>query len=226
MQPKVLVFEYQLRAKRVDGQLTFELSNEELDDLFLGFDWKTPINSYSGRTKFYWGFSISGHGEEAMPVIEARMEASVQSLAEPAFLLEMAVTPSKIDTEQKQRLLRATKLLLKRSEFRIWWDHDVRGSRKRSNKAKLKLWEELNRQKDYAGEDDLRLEDVKVSVGDALEFFGFERKAKARDVKTQFSPKLKEMQLRYHPDSETGNEETFLHMQRCRSILEKWMKKR
>ena len=225
MIPKSIAFQYLLKAKRQGDTLVWDLPDEELDKLFLKLPWREVLKRYHSRGRFYWGFSISGHGEEVFPIMDVKVETEKPSLTAPVFSLEMAVQPTKLNSEERTLLEELLESYLKDPNFKLWWDNDPRGPRKRPDKIKKRMLDAVKQMPKYAGEDDLQLEDVKVSVPEALKFFGFDKTTKPRQVKKEFRAKLKSLQLKHHPDTETGSEEKFLYLQKCRSVLEKWTKR-
>lgn len=220
-----VAYQYILKAERSDnGDFHWLTDSVKIEKLLLGVDWKPIFTKYNNRQRFYWGFSVSGcGGDELFPLIDFKIELIKASLKNPEFMLEAAVMPGKLDSEQRSLFDEAMALCIEEPEFKIWWDDDPRGPRKRKLKVKKKLLEEILKIKAYSGEDDLKLEDAKVSLEEAKEFFGFSD-LKKLEIRSIFKKKLKEMQLKCHPDSETGDEESFLFLQKCRSIMEKWLK--
>lgn len=222
---KTIAFQYMLKAKNVDGKLDWELDDADIDALFLHLPWQEVFKRYHSRSRFYWGYSISGHGEEVFPIIEVKVEVEKPSLTAPIFSFEMAVMPGKISLSERETLEATFERYLKDPDFKMWWDDDPRGPRKRPDNIKKRMFEAVKNMPYYDGSDDLQLEDVKVSVAEALQFFGFEANAKSKQVKKLYKRKLKELQLKFHPDTDTGSEEQFLFLQKCRGVLEKWTRK-
>lgn len=223
--PKILAYQYLLKASRSeDDILSWETSPELIDQLFIGFPWKTLLDDYNKRSKFYYGFSLSGHGDDLFAVIDAKIETTKPSLTAPEFLLEVAIMPHKCSSEHQEMLFKLLAATLEDAAFKVWWEHDRRGPRKRKVKDKKKIIEEIKKLGNYSGEDDLKLEDVEVSVPEALAYFGFPSHSGRKEVKKDFKLKCRKLQLEHHPDSDTGNEENFLYLQKCRSVLTKWIK--
>ena len=222
-EPKIVVYQYPLRAERIDNELTWK-NESSIDKLFLGFPWKEPLNAYNKRGRFYWGFSISGHGEEVYPVIDAKVELSKPSMANPEFILEIAVIPEKLNKDQRQLFEELLDGHIHDKIFKVWWEDDLRGPRKRSAKVKKKLIATIKRLKNYDGEDDLKLEDVDVSLKEALEFFDYEYAAKSIEVRKTYRLAFKKLVLKHHPDAESGSESSFIYLEKCRSVLETWIK--
>jgi hypothetical protein len=223
--PKILAYQYLLEANRSDQDgLSWKTDPEKIDQLFLGFPWKSILSDYNKRAKFYYGFSISGHGDELFPVVDAKIETSKMSLTTPEFLLEIAIMPDKCSLEHRKLLLEVLEATIEDPNFKVWWEHDRRGPRKRKVKDKKKIFEEIKNMDSYKDGDDLKLEDVEVSVPEALAYFGFASHLDRNEVRKEFKTKYREFQLKHHPDSETGNEENFLYLQKCRKVLAKWIK--
>jgi len=222
--PKILAYQYQLEASRDENELSWKTDVEKINHLFLGFPWKAILAGYHKRSKFYYGFSLSGHGDEIFPVVDAKIETSKMSLTAPEFLLEVAVMPHKCSAEHLSALLSVLEATIEDPGFKVWWEHDRRGPRKRKVKDKKKIIEEVKKMVSYAGEDDLKLEDVKITVPEALRYFGFVPHSDRKEVRKEFKVKYRKLQLEHHPDSETGNEENFLHLQKCHKVLAKWIR--
>ena len=225
--PKIIVYQYVLKAERDDdGNLTWNPSQDTISKLFLGFPWQEVMNSYNKRAKFYYGFSISGHGDELFPIIDAKVEIHKASLANPEFIFEIASMPTKLTKEHRDKLYEIldNETLIEKLDFKIWWDDDPRGPRKRKLKDKKKLIEEVKNLSPYTDLDDLKMEDAEVSIHEALTHFGFETNLSAKEVKKDFKTKHRQLQLKHHPDSETGSEEAFLYLQKCHNILKKWIR--
>lgn len=223
--PKILAYQYQLEATRSEeGVISWKTDPEMIDQLFLGYPWKSILADYHKRSRFYYGFSLSGHGDELFPVVDAKIEASKMSLSFPEFLLEVAVMPHKCSPEHLDALLRVLEATVEDPGFKVWWEHDRRGPRKRKVKDKKKILEEIKSMEKYAGEDDLKLEDVEVTIPEALKYFGFATHSDRKEVRKEFKLRHRKLQLEHHPDSQTGNEENFLHLQKCHKVLTKWIR--
>jgi hypothetical protein len=223
--PKILAYQYSLEAARnEEDELSWKTDSKLIDKLFLGFPWKSILSDYNKRANFYYGFSVSGHGDDLFAVIDAKVETSKASLTAPEFLLEVAVMPHKCSMEHHKLLLEVLDTTLEDATFKVWWEHDRRGPRKRKVKDKKKIIDEIKKLGNYAGEDDLKLEDVEVSISEALTYFGFAPHLDRKEVRNEFKAKYRKLQLKHHPDSETGNEENFLYLQKCRGVLGKWIK--
>lgn len=221
---KILAYQYCLKADRNDGELVWEAPSELIDKLFLGFPWVETLNSYNKRSKFYYGFSISGHGDETFAIIDAKIEACKPSINSPEFLLEIAVCPDRCSSEHRAALLELLQETTEDAEFKVWWEDDRRGPRKRKPKDKQKIIDEVIALGDYTGIDDLKLEDVEVSIKDALEFFDYPPHIDRKAARKSYKLKYRQLQLEHHPDSETGDEDKFLYLQKCRKVLDKWMR--
>lgn len=223
IEPKIVVYQYPICAEYVEGKLTWN-DEASIDKLFLGLPWKAALDAYSKRARFYWGFSISGHGEEIFPIIDSKVELDTPSMSKPEFLLEMAVMPEKLNSEQRKAFEELLDSYIKDKKFKLWWDDDPRGPRKRSPKVKKKMITLIKKLKHYAEEDDLKLEDVDVSLQEALKYFEFDKDAKSKDVRKSYKGKFKELVLKHHPDSETGSDSAFIYLEKCRTVLERWIK--
>ena len=224
--PKMVVYQLVLKAERNGNTIKWLIGDEVIDELLLNFPWKHAFEDYNRRGKFYFGFSISGHGSELFPVIDAKVEGHKASLSNPEFLIEVASMPAKLASVHRKALekLLSNKKLLERDDFKIWWEDDPRGPRKRKLKDKLQIVEQVRGIKQYVDEDDLKLEDAEVTPQEALLFFGFEKNASQKDVKDKFKAAYRQLQLQHHPDAESGSDESFLYLQKCHNILKAWMR--
>lgn len=222
---KVIVYQMLIKATKADGKFIWGLPIEDIDSLFLGVDWKGPFQKYNLRTRFYWGFSISGSGEEAYPVIEGKLELTKASLEAPEFTAELACMPGKLEQSQRDLLHQTIEKFITNEDFKVWWDDDPRGPRKRPLNTKQQLLAELKTIKSYNGSDDMKLEDVTVSIKEALQYFGYEPTIKAKEVNKSYKKKLKELQVKCHPDSDSGSEDSFVYLQKCRKVIEGWLKR-
>jgi hypothetical protein len=226
MKSKIVAYQYLLKTERAeDGTLNWELDKDKISKLFLGFPWEEVMRDYNKRAKFYYGFSISGNGSEIFPTIDAKVEMGKPSLKNPEFVIEVAAAPGKLAPEHRNLLFEVLDMMIEDDSFRIWWDHDPRGPRRRKLKDRKRLVEEVKNIEPYTNQDDLKSEDVKITIPEALEYFGFPTHLKKREVKKEFKTKYRQLQLQHHPDSETGSEEAFLLLQKCRNVIEKWIKR-
>jgi len=221
---KILAYQYTLKATREKDKLVWETPTDLIDKLFLGFPWAAILDSYNNRCKFYYGFSVSGHGDEMFAVIDSKIELSKASLTTPEFLLEVAVCTDKCAPEHKSAVMELLEGTIQDPEFKVWWEHDRRGPRKRKPKDKEKILQEVKDLGDYDGVDDLKLEDVEVTIKEALEFFDYPSHIDRKEARKSYKIKYRKLQLEHHPDSETGNEEKFLYLQKCRKVLDKWIR--
>jgi hypothetical protein len=221
---ETIAYQMPLSAKRNEaGELEWATDVDKINKLILGFDWQAALSKYNKRNKFYWGFSISGcGGEDLLPIIDAKIEMTKASIDNPEFMLEMAVMPGKLEEEHYGLLIEAFDENMEDPQFKFWWDNDPRGPRKRNLKVKGRVIKEVKQISQYSGADDLKLEDVDVSIEEAKIFFEFKDLVK-KDIRKVFKKRLKEQQLKHHPDSTTGSEESFLYLQKCRNVLEKWL---
>ncbi len=223
--PKILAYQYQLEATRNEtGEVSWKTDPEKINQLFLDFPWKSILSDYNNRLKFYYGFSLSGHGDEMFPVVDAKIETSKLSLTSPEFLLEVAVMPHKCSTKHRDLLIQLLETTIEDADFKVWWEHDRRGPRKRKVKDKKKILDEIKSTSRYGGEDDLKLEDVEITVPEALVYFGFATHLNRKEVRKDFKIRHRKLQLEHHPDAETGSEENFLHLQKCHKVLTKWIR--
>lgn len=225
--PKILAYQYPLKLKlNSTGEIeTFETPIEVIDLLLLGYPWHKAFTSYFKRSRFYWGFSVSGFGDELFPVIDAKIELEIKNLTNPRYLLEVAVMPNKLKAADREAFDNLLTTYLRDDDFKIWWDNDPRGPRNRSFKEKNKIIDEIKKLAIYKDEDDLKLEDIEVSIDEALQFFSFEKGIKPKEAAKCYKKRLKELQLSLHPDSATGNEEKFLYLQKCRTVVEKYLRR-
>ena len=218
----MLVYRVPVSAEVKDGELSL---GAEVAELSLGINWILYAKKYFRRSGFYWDLSISGHGEGSLPVIDAKVELHVKSLTVPVFMLEVATLPAKLNLDQRSTLEKVLEDNLENPEFKVWWENDHRGPRKRSAKVKKKLLDKVKLLKKYDGSDDLKLEDIQVSIKEALTYFEFDTSSSKEEVKGGFKPQLKKFQLKTHPDSETGSEEDFLYLQKCQEEILTWLKR-
>jgi len=221
---KIIAYQYVLKPTFKNSGLVWK-DESFVDSLFLGFPWREALNNYHKRARFYYGFSLSGHGEEVYPIIDAKVELSKPSLENPEFTFEAAVIPAKLGKEHYDNFIKLLESTVADKEFKVWWDDDPRGPRKRNAKVKKKLIVSIKAIKPYDGTDDLKLEDVEVSVVEALKLFNYPSDSKKPQVRSTYKQKFKELVLKHHPDSETGNESSFIYLEKCRSALEGWIKR-
>lgn len=219
--PKILAYQYEISLK--DGQL--QPDSEKITELLLGYPWQGCFDNYRARSRFYWGFSVSGFGGELVPIIDAKIETSRASFTEPQFLLEVGIMPSKLNSQDREKFLKLLETSLEDENFKVFWDSDPRGPRKRSHKEKTKILDEVKKLPDYSGEDDPKIEDIEVSLDEGLTYFGFDKEQKPKKLAELYKKALKEKQLAVHPDSESGSEEKFLYLQKCRAVVEKYLKR-
>lgn len=219
--PKILAYQYQLALK--DEQLCPDPS--KINQLLLGYPWEHAFQNYKPRARFYWGFSISGFGGDLVPIIDAKIETSKASFTTPEFVLEIGVMPTKLTVEDRKKFEELLEATLEDEEFKVFWDNDPRGPRKRSFKEKTKILEEVKKLPSYTGEDDPKIEDVSVSLDESLKYFGFEPDIKPKKAAEVYKKLLKEKQLVMHPDAEGGSEDQFLYLQKCRTVVEVYLKR-
>jgi len=223
---RILIYEYKLQANRNEqDQLEWELGPGRIKELLLGLPWQDPLQTYNRRNKFYWGMSL-GYDEGIPPIIDASIELIKPSIKHPEYQLEVLITPGKLDPKQREQLTTMLRSFKGDPKLRIGWEDSIGGPRKRTDKALKRLLKQLREIPVYNGGDDLELQDIVVSVPEALEFFGFETNTKPKMIKKTFMAKVREMQFKYHPDnSESGSEDTFVFLQKCKKVLENWIKK-
>jgi len=219
--PKILAYQYTLSVK--DNLLTPDIGR--VDQLLLGYPWKESFENYKTRARFYWGFSISGFGGDLVPAIDAKIETSKASFTTPEFVLEVGLMPNKLTLDDRKKLEDLLEATLEDNDFKVFWDSDPRGPRTRSHKEKLKILEEVRKLPTYAGEDDPKMEDVEVSLEESLKYFGFDAEIKPKKAAENYKRLLKEKQLAMHPDTESGSEDQFLYLQKCRAVVEKYLKR-
>jgi len=219
--PKILAYQYSLSIK--NDQLCPDLA--KISQLLLGYAWEQAFQNYKPRARFYWGFSISGFGGDLVPIIDAKIETSKTSFTTPEFVLEIGVMPTKLTVDDRKKFEELLESTLEDEEFKVFWDNDPRGPRKRSFKEKTKILEEVKKLPSYAGEDDPKMEDVSVSLEESLKYFGFEPGIKPKKAAEGYKRVLKEKQLVMHPDAEGGSEEQFLYLQKCRTVVETYLKR-
>ena len=219
----ILIYRVPVSSEVKDGILW--LAADEVATLSLGINWIPYAQKYFRRSGFYWDLSISGHGEGSLPVIDAKVELHLKSLTAPVFMLEVATLPSKLDLDQRSLLEEAIESNLENPEFKIWWESDHRGPRKRSAKVKRKILYGVKALKRYNGSDDLVLEDIQVSLKEALTYFELNQNSSKKEAREDFKPILKKFQLKTHPDASTGSEEDFLYLQKCKTEILAWLKR-
>jgi len=226
MYSRILIYEYELQANRDDkDQLTWEVDPERVDQLLLDLPWQKPLQTYNKRNKFYWGMSV-GYDEGIPPIIDASIELVKPSIKHPVYQLEVLITPGKLDSGQREHLDKTLRSFKGDPKLKIGWEDAISPPRKRTDKALKRLLKQLRDIPLYKGDDDLELQDSVVSVPEALEFFGFETASKQKTVSKVFTAKLREMQFKFHPDNpESGSESNFLFLQKCKNVLENWIKK-
>ena len=219
--PKILAYQYTLSFK--DEKLSPDLV--KINQLLLGYPWEQGFQNYKPRARFYWGFSISGFGGDLVPIIDAKIETSKASFSSPEFILEVGVMPNKLISDDRKKFEELLEATLEDDDFKVFWDSDPRGPRKRSFKEKTKILDEVKKLPAYLGEDDPKMEDVDVSLEEAMKYFGFEAGIKPKKAAEGYKRVLKEKQLVMHPDTESGSEDQFLYLQKCRTVVEKYLKR-
>jgi len=58
-----------------------------------------------------------------------------------------------------------------------------------------------------------------------MKYFRFEAGIKPKKAAEGYKRVLKEKQLVMHPDTESGSEDQFLYLQKCRTVVEKYLKR-
>lgn len=218
---RVLVYQYPFTLTRNgDSSITWEPSLEDLDKLFLGLQWKDILLTYSSRNDFYWGFEIKGESD-MFPILEAKVELEIGSLSNPHFILEMAVMPSKITESQRVMLNELFIKYKSDEEFIAFWDDDPKGPGKRQANLKKKLVKALETIPIYKGENDISPEKAMITPSEALIYFGFDKNK--LPTEEEFKKKLREMQLKCHPDANNGDEKEFKHLQKCKKVIEEFV---
>jgi len=216
-----LVYQYTFTVLRKSEGVP--LQNKVITELAFGLDgFFVP---YSNRKELHSVMSLFDHGNEGFPVINITFGLTKASVENLEFLIEVLTVPAKLLPFHREQLEKVVAQMLEDENFKLWWSSDPRGPRKRPLVDKQKILQQLKEIPAYSGASDLQLEDIDISISDALEFFGFDKATKARDLKKTFKKKFREYQLKHHPDSASGDEKTFMHVQNCRDVLEKWMKR-
>lgn len=214
---KILIYTYQIKASvKEDGSLEWAPSEEAIDELFFHMNWQMPVNTYRKRDSFFTGFEIKGNSD-IYPILEGKIELDVPSLIAPEFVLEVACTPSKLDVEQKAKVLALIEKYEQDDLFKAWWDSDDKGPDRKPRKNKQRIISILkSKMPEYKGEDDLTPDKCAVTLTEALQFL--ELGDNLPDEKA-FKAQLKKMQLKYHPDRNGGEEEPFKKLQKCKEII-------
>jgi len=224
---KAISYQYQFVVPRdKDGKPVFD-DVKSLNQLSFGLN--DIFNAYFIRKQFHFETSVFDYGQEGFPIYTISLSSIKVTTKDWKFQLAATVVPSKLIDVHRQLLhdgLAHTIDFVKDPEqFKIWWDNDPRGSRKRSLEDKVKILDEIRAMPTYNGSSDLQLEDIELTIEDALEFLGFNRASKPKDLKKIFKSKFRELQLKHHPDSPTGSDNAFMHLQNCREVVERWLKR-
>lgn len=220
---KAISFQYDFVISRnKEGQVIFDVP-ECLADLSFGFD--VQFRPYLARKQPHFEANIFDYGADGFPTVSISLTLIKATANFLNFQLEVTAVPSKLIGTHRMMLERGLEKVIDTENFKIWWDNDPRGARKRSSGDKKKILETIKEIPVYDGSSDLKLEDIEITVPDALEFFGFSKSIKAKELKKVFKGKFRELQLKYHPDSDTGDESIFMHLQNCREVLDGWMKR-
>lgn len=215
---RVLVYQYPFYGIKTDVGFLWEPDNEELDKLFLGIPWQPIVESFVARKDLYWGFEIRGESD-VFPVLEGKVELEINSLTNPCLSLEMAVMPSKLETSKRALLEQLFHQYLDDEDFLVFWDDDPKEPGDKKQKAlKKKILESFKSIPCYAKENDISPEDSEVTPLEALKFFGYDKGE--TPSQEDFKKRLREYQLKYHPDANDGDEKQFKHLQKCRKLLE------
>lgn len=214
-----LIYQYLFTISRNSNELS---KNFLLNKLTFGL--AKIFSSYSCRKDPQFTTTLFDHGQEGFPIIDITFGLDKASIDTLNFLLEVTVVPSKLISEQRSDFEKTLSEVIGDENLKIWFDTDPRGARKRSLSDKQKILDQLKEMPSYNGSSDLKLEDIEITILDALTFFGFDKTTKPKELKKIFKKKFREYQLKHHPDSESGDDLTFMHVQNCREVLEKWMK--
>lgn len=218
-----VAYKYTFCGKRVDNRLKWAPAPSKISLLTLGFDWRHPISNYNKRSEFYYGFLVSKNGEEMSPIIDAKIELTKASIDYPQFTFEAAVAVPRLSLEQRDLFNKMLNEFKEDPKFKIWWD-DEGGPRKRSAKKKDLLIKTILSLPSYNGEENLSHEDAEVSIRDALKYLEYEPKTDKNQIKKDYKKRIAKLTLKFHPDNqETGNEEQFIYLQKCKVVLDSWV---
>lgn len=217
---RVLVYQYPFYAIKSAEGYQWVPNEEDLDKLFLGMSWKPIIESWLERKDLYFGFEIRGESD-VFPVMEGKVELEINSLSNPCMSLEMAVMPSKIDSSKRDILNDLFTNYQTDEDFVAFWDDDPKDPGFRQTALKKKIRKSLETIPVYKGENSINAENADVAPIEALQFFGYSKDNLPSEE--DFKKKLREFQLKYHPDANEGDEKQFRHLQKCRKLLEEFL---
>lgn len=217
---RVLVYQYPFYAIKSEEGFIWTPNTEEIDKLFLGMTWKPIIESWLERKDLYFGFEIRGESD-VFPVMEGKVELEINSLSNPCMSLEMAVMPSKLDPIKRELLNALFTTYQTDEDFVAFWDDDPKDPGSRQTALKKKIRKSLDTIPVYKGENSINSENADVTPIEALQFFGYNKDNLPSEE--DFKKKLREFQLKYHPDANEGDEKQFRHLQKCRKLLEEFL---
>lgn len=210
---------YQYKFKVKQGSLNYQntiISNLcfNLDFLFL---------PYLGRKEPCFYTNVFDYGQEGLPLIDIGLQLVDIKSDFLTYQIDITAVPPKLSENHRKLLEDSMEQVIEQDDFKIWMGNDPRGARKRSLTDKRQILNQIKLMPHYDNSGDLKLEDIEITVNDALDFFGFEKDIKLKDIKKLFKKRFRELQLKYHPDSESGNENIFMRLQNCKDVLEEWM---
>jgi hypothetical protein len=223
MYPKTLLYSFLLTGKKTNNTVEWDVDPATLDKILLGIPLHIPLNDYNSRSRIYSGFNI-GY-DDSMSFIEGSLDLVKSSLKELVFEVEMAVVPSKLETGRREAMESLLIEFKGDKRFKVGWEDSMTGIKKRTDKAMKRLLKQLRGIPHYKGEDDLKMEDIAVTVPEALSFLGLNEDAKKKDVVKTYKVSYRELARKLHPDSDEGDEDSFMFLQKCKSALDSWTKK-
>jgi len=209
--------QYQCAIQYDVAKDTWDPPLEILKKLSFGQDFSAIYQIYRLRRDFIWGLIIDS--DYHRPLVELKIQNMVPSLTYPEFLFEASCFPSKLDASHRKDLVECLETLAKNDEFTAWWETDTRGPLKQPTRLKKQILKDLAALPLYQKENDLQLDDCGVTLSDALSFFKLTRE----NVENEFKNRLRELQLQYHPDKNSGKDDDFKYLQKCKDTLVEYL---
>lgn len=217
-------------AKSISYQYTFKIkygeSDAEVNDTNISglcFNLDSFFRPYLKRKEPYFYTSMFDYGQEGLPIIDIGFQLVDAKSDFLTYQIDVMVVPVKLSECHREFLETVLEKVIEQDDFKIWYGNDPRGARKRSLLDKQQILAYIKASQ-YDGSSDLKLEDIEITVEDALSFFGLNKDIKVKEFKKVFKKRYRELQLKYHPDSELGSENDFMRLQDCKDILEDWIK--
>lgn len=217
LNPVSLNYSIKIGGSIVDGKVKLTTSEEDLNKVLLKFDAYSLIKPFLSRASLEVYLNVTSL---EIPIVDIRFETlSEEDPNALKFNLEVSVLPEKLNKEEHQLLLELIQNNLENKSFYLWWST---GKKTKLTTKKRKILKKLLEIQAYQNEDSFIHSDNPVLIEDALRLFEFDAGSKTI-AKEKFKNKLRELQLKLHPDSNTGSEKEFKYLQKCKILLEEWL---